>query len=1066
MSDFQTTNGQTQILIPLQIKPYSHKAMPTITGSAFSKEAGTVLYGFYNMEYLLPGGDRIRLIANHNQKTVQLMLFTHDPQLLKLLPGERPSSLVADTIDKIQRYRIRSESYKKPLSPAQQEKLQLANECINSLTLLLKKERRLKSHDHIGHEALRRKVISIIELCRDGNRMLANSPIVSEGALGYLLYDAHKAAQHHQFNRIHAVSRQDQMDFTKIKRKKNNRLLSTPVHADSSTVATKQCADTITCGKESNPCFVWDSELHIGHNSNDLDDALRTICQHYKLIPAPSLSDLPANRFAKLEAFFRQLWRDGQDWMEYLSSTEKPTHKTDVSYRSNGVSITQITPYYKLKGLAQKGYASLNELVMGLTDSSKEPIQARTLKEARRILGPLANDHWVVLAKHQQIILRLNNKLVQLNYFIKDNLFYPLPEGQDLYTLSQISKRHIYLPERASLKIKGFASRIPIFFKNFFKSIGHYIVHDLQEEFFNQVHATHPQNAQNQDAPTSSRLPLQKRNSVHEALESNGLLANGQTLEGFIKEHINNSPYVIARANHPPSPHAYNNPLHRSLGLLRHIVGLFIDTGERNPIVGSLAMAAYVYGAGAVLAPNALADLLTKLHLKGLVSGIEPTQKLAHWMSHGTRAEAVSASITYWQATVAGGNLDKFFIDAVSILKDDLAEVAIIAALALSLGYGITKAIPSLQKEMGDFPYTNYAALGGKGGAAVYDTIMHPGDDWLLGTCKWFLKCVINTAKLVIAPFFEGYYYGYQDGFVRGWGKSGSLAKRLAKQFFTAIIDLLLTILTIPLLEISALLIHIPFRGITNIIRKLLATLGNIKTIGQLFLNIAQRPSLNNYIADFRISRLYGFASPLGHFSDRLLINIGINILRFVFLPPLQLIKNILILPLFDLGSLSFRLSLSVINPISRLIAYALGTILVTAGGAWDNSLGLIFSSSATGLTLICNWLDNKMGELKQYLLSLIEIVRGELYHWAFVEEDAQAHTTLNELEYYCSQPRRFELIPHDESHCLLHNLLDKSTDLSQTDLTQETHYDKLFKAPSSTASEPANQERCTLHAP
>lgn len=54
---------------------------------------------------------------------------------------------------------------------------------------------------------------------------------------------------------------------------------------------------------------------------------------------------------------------------------------------------------------------------------------------------------------------------------------------------------------------------------------------------------------------------------------------------------------------------------------------------------------------------------------------------------------------------------------------------------------------------MGDFPYTNYAALGGKGGAALYDTIMHPGDDWFLGTCKWLCKGFVTLGKLCIAPF-------------------------------------------------------------------------------------------------------------------------------------------------------------------------------------------------------------------------------------------------------------------------------------------------------------------------
>nr|WP_241480334.1 hypothetical protein [Legionella norrlandica] len=123
MPDFETNNGHTQVVVPLRVTPYTHKAMPTITGSVFSYEAGTVLYGSYTMEYLLPGGDRLRLIANHNKKTVQLLLFTHNPEFLKALPGERPSSLVADIINRINRYKLHAENYKKPLSLNSKKKL-------------------------------------------------------------------------------------------------------------------------------------------------------------------------------------------------------------------------------------------------------------------------------------------------------------------------------------------------------------------------------------------------------------------------------------------------------------------------------------------------------------------------------------------------------------------------------------------------------------------------------------------------------------------------------------------------------------------------------------------------------------------------------------------------------------------------------------------------------------------------------------------------------------------------------------------------------------------------------
>ncbi len=1041
MPDFETTDGQTQVIIPLRVTPHTHKEMPTITGSIFSHEAGTVFYGNYNMEYLLPGGDRLRLIANHNKKTVQLMLFTHNPELLKILPGGRPSSLVADVINHVNRYKIQAASYKKPLSHEQEEKINLANACIRSLNHLLKKERQLKPHDHAGQEELRRKIISIIEHCQNDNRMIANNPVVSEGSFGYMLYDAHKTAQHYRFNRVFSVSRQDQMDFTKVTKTQ--------------------------LGKPITPCFVWDSEIHIGHSSSELDDALRVICQQYQLCPAPALNNIPANRFAKLERFISKLWHDGRDWINYLAIITKPGHKTEIQKRSDGVSITKITPYYKLKGLPQRGYNSLAAMVNHLVENSAQQTEVNSIKEAKRLLSHLPNGNWVIVPKKNTVLLRLENKLVHLKYFIHDQLFYPLPDGEDLYILSQISKRHLYLPERISLRFKAFISRIPDFFKGFYKSMSQFIIHGLHEEFFNHVHATHAPKqhlSERDQRPKSKKI---KRTSLHEALQNQGFLANGQTLEEFISDQINNSPYVIARANHPPTVHTYENPLHRALGVVRHLAGFFIDTSERNPMIGTLAMAAYIYGAGAVLAPNVLADILKKLHLSGLIYGIEPVQKLAHLMNHGKTSEAISASVTLWQGMVVSGNLDKFFVDAVSVLKEDPAEIAIIVSLALSLGYGLTKAIPSLQHEMGDFPYTNYAALGGKGGAAIYDTIMHPGDDWFLGTCKWFCKNIINIGKLLVAPFFEGFYYGFFDGFINGWKKSGKLIKQLGKQTLAASVDLILAILTIPLLEVSSLLIHVPFRGITNFFRKLLSVLGNFSAIGKLLIDIAERPSTNNFISEFTLSPLYGFTSPFGHFSDNPVTNIGINGIRLLFLPLLQLIKNILILPLIDTLSLTIRINLSIINPISRLIAYSAGTILYHFGQIWDHSAGVLFSTSAYGLTTLCNHIDSKAGELKQYLLSLIEINRGKVYQWAFHDEDILTHKIVQDNQYYFNDPRRCELIPHSDSHCLLRNLLlneKSSTNKVKDDpKSQQLHFPGLFHGTTQTPDTMPQEHTLTI---
>ncbi|USQ13176.1 hypothetical protein J2N86_10815 [Legionella lytica] len=1019
MADYLTTEGHTQVIIPLIITPFSHQALPTVAGNLFSDEAGAVLIGHYKMEYLLPNNDRIRLIANHDQKTVQLMLFTYQAELIKLLPGKRHSSLIADLINKVQSYCIRSESYTRPLSLPQEQKLQITTECINALKPLLKEERRLSSDNYEQQETLRRKAISIIKQHHDKNRMLANNPLISEGSLGDSLFDAYKIAQNYSFSRIHSVSRQDQMDFSKIKK-----------------------ANT------ENPCFIWDSELHIGHNKRDLDDALRVICHYYGIPPAPSLNNVPANRLEKIHSFFYKMWHDGHDWIKHLASENKPEHKIEEEQPRQGISLIQITPYYKLQGLDQKAYPSINQLVADLMKSPYEPILATNVKQAKKILSNQGHASCAIIVQEQRILIRQENKIAELRYFQHGEHFYPLPTGQDLYTLAQVCKRHLYLPERASLQFKTFVTRIPHFFSNFYKRMHRFIIHDLKEEFINHVHASHQQKT-SQERAIQPKLRSPHKNSLARILRNKGVLTNGQTLEGFIKEQIRNNPYVIAQANHPPSIPAYDNPLHRVLNIVRHIGSIFIDASERNPLIGSLAIAAYAFGGGAILAPKQLEDILIKLHLSGLISAIEPTQKLAHLLNHSTYSQAVSISTLYWQSTVVGGNMDKFFIDAFQILKEDPAQIAIIAALALSLGYGLTKAIPVLGKEMGDFPYTNYAALGGKGGAAMYDTIMHPGDDWFLGTWKWVCKSFLTLGKLFIAPFIEGFYYGFHDGFIHGWKKNVPLFQKFGKQLFAAISDLSLSLFSLVLIGIGSLFIHVPFRGITNLLTKILGTLGHIEPIGKVFRDFADRTPKPNLLARFSFLPLYGFSSPFGHFTENILINISINVGRGLFLPIVQLLKNLLILPLIDVCSLSIRLGITLLNPITRILAHSLGIVLCTFGAVWDPSVGSLFASSANGLTVLFNWMDNGISAGKQYLLSHIETQRRQLYHWAFEDAHSTFHPPLTDERYFLDKPSRYELVPHrpNSHHCLLKALLEQPK-TPPPPCFEPTHYNLFSSIP------------------
>jgi hypothetical protein len=136
-----------------------------------------------------------------------------------------------------------------------------------------------------------------------------------------------------------------------------------------------------------------------------------------------------------------------------------------------------------------------------------------------------------------------------------------------------------------------------------------------------------------------------------------------------------------------------------------------------------------------------------------------------------------------------------------------------------------------------------------------------------------------------------------------------------------------------------------------------------------------------------------------------------------------------------------------VLNPLSCIIAYTLGTLLQTFGLFWDNSLGLLFTLAAKGVTLGSNWLDNQAGWCKQMYLSQIEILRATIYHWAFDEEDLLLHSSNEDKHYYQEQPERLEkIIPPTSGHNLLHTLLatKDQTVTVRTAHTNPSHF-RLF---------------------
>jgi len=505
-------------------------------------------------------------------------------------------------------------------------------------------------------------------------------------------------------------------------------------------------------------------------------------------------------------------------------------------------------------------------------------------------------------------------------------------------------------------------------------------------------------------------------------LRNKGYLQNNQTLKEFIHTHLKHT--FIVRPQHPNMPMYYTNPFHRIVLLFRHLAVFFIEPNERNPILGSLALAAYAYGAGAVVAPEQLKNLLTKLQLKGLIYGIEPTQKLGKWMSHGTLSEATSAAVTYWQGIIVGGEMDQFFVNAIDALKENPAEIAIILSLAMFLGYELCEKIPTLKEEMGSFPYTNYLAVGGKGGAAIYDTIMYPGDDWLIGTMKWILKNIMITSKIIFGPFFKAYFYGFKQGFLKGIGKSIHLLFKSAQQMLTVVLDLAILMLTVPLIEFSILFLKIPYRGLTGLLSKTLYLCGSLKPIGTSLLFFSESVRNKDFFKSFRLSPLYGFFSPFAHFSDKTPINILMNSIMLFLSPPVQIIKNLFLLPVLDLTSIMVRTVLATTAPVVWLSALSIGTFLNKTGSLWDHTIGIIFTAMGTGVTKTTNKGEQIAGSLRQWLLSRLHIFRKTIYHSAFFEDEKKSAYILKNEDYFQKKPERIERIPHKPKNCLLENTL------------------------------------------
>lgn len=265
--------------------------------------------------------------------------------------------------------------------------------------------------------------------------------------------------------------------------------------------------------------------------------------------------------------------------------------------------------------------------------------------------------------------------------------------------------------------------------------------------------------------------------NLPQMLKNAGILRDGRTIEQFhndLLKQLESEGIVFAQPDHAGFKFEFTNPVYGGLWVVKEFGNFFRHYSEENEFVGSLALAAYAYGAAAVLTPVLLSKMLTTMHLKGLITGIKPVQEMSTYLAAGPHGQAIAGGFTLWKGVIVAGNLDEFFQEAIKIFKDNPAELLVITSLALALGYGLCEFIKPLGDELGSFKAYGWLLAGAKGGAGIADAIYRPGDDFISRSIIWALRIPTTFFHLIFEPLIENMRYS-KHAWLRNWLKGISM---------------------------------------------------------------------------------------------------------------------------------------------------------------------------------------------------------------------------------------------------------------------------------------------------
>jgi len=247
-------------------------------------------------------------------------------------------------------------------------------------------------------------------------------------------------------------------------------------------------------------------------------------------------------------------------------------------------------------------------------------------------------------------------------------------------------------------------------------------------------------------------------------------------------------------------------------------------------------------------------------------------------------------------------------------------------------------------------------------------------------------------------------------------------------------------------------LIHVPFRGVLKVITKTLATLGNLKPLGEVFIQFGLRETSWDYISGFRLSPLFSFTNPLRKKSDNIIINSILCILSFVVIFPLELVKNFVILPITETFALATRITITTLfNPLSRLLSLAAGSLIKVVGIITDKTIGVPLKAASSKLLIAGDTIDSNAGKVKRLYLSAVNKVKLKLRLWAYPAPNNAINSRNNEEKYF-TEPFNYEANLGKNKKSALEEIISSVQHQNRDDKSIE------FFAKKSTAVQPQEQ--------